>query len=128
MDEPLQGLLDTSILIELLKGRQPAKDWFSEQGRLGFTPISWMETVQGARNLREERMILKYLKRFEMVYLIEVDQAWAMQQLVAHHLKFNVGFADCLIASASQRLKVPLYTLNMKHFKPILGNLAQRPF
>lgn len=31
---------------------------------------------------------------------------------------------DCLIAAPAQRLGVPLYTRNLKHFSPLLGDLA----
>jgi hypothetical protein len=45
-----------------------------------------------------------------------------------------VGFVDtsvvidCLIAAPSHRLNVPLYTMNLKHFTPLLGALAVRPY
>lgn len=35
---------------------------------------------------------------------------------------------DCLIASVAYRLKVPLYTHNLKDMTPIIGNLAVKPY
>jgi len=35
---------------------------------------------------------------------------------------------DCLIAAAAFRLQVPLHTRNLKHFAPLLGELAQEPY
>jgi predicted nucleic acid-binding protein len=35
---------------------------------------------------------------------------------------------DALIASAAYRLRVPLFTRNLKHFQPMLGPLVQKPY
>ena len=48
--------------------------------------------------------------------------------LIGLSISHNVGSIDCLIASASHRLQLPLYTMNVKHFAPLLGGLAQKPY
>jgi predicted nucleic acid-binding protein len=53
---------------------------------------------------------------------------WAMDQQEKFALSHNVGMNDCLIASISYRLQLPLYTTNLKHFIPLLNNLAQKPY
>lgn len=70
----------------------------------------------------------KFLVNFEMVYLTEADQKWAMQRFAQYKLSHSIGHWDCLIASVSHRLSLPLYTLNLKHFSPLLGTLAVRPY
>lgn len=87
-----------------------------------------MEVMFGAKNKTKQAMAIKMLKQFEMVYLTQEDQVWAMQQLQKHHLSHNVGVPDCLIAAPSYRLQLPLYTRNLKHFIPLLGNLAHEPY
>ncbi|HEY2293134.1 MAG TPA: hypothetical protein VGM86_20725 [Thermoanaerobaculia bacterium] len=44
------AILDTSILIDLLRAFPAATGWFASLGRqrLAITPVVWMETVQGA--------------------------------------------------------------------------------
>lgn len=122
------GFIDTSIVIDLLKGKADALRWSSTQSGFAVSTLVWMETVIGAKNRAEERAITKFLQDFEIVPLSESDHYWAMSQLTLHHLSDGVGLADCLIASVCQRMQRPLYTLNMKHFAPLLGVLAQRPF
>jgi predicted nucleic acid-binding protein len=51
-----------------------------------------------------------------------------MQAGMVFTLSHGVGIMDCLIASVSYRLQVPLYTRNLKHFTPLLGALAQTPY
>ena len=51
-----------------------------------------------------------------------------MAQHVTHRLRFGVGVLDCLIAAPAFRLQLPLYTHNLKHFTPLLGDLAQKPY
>lgn len=68
------------------------------------------------------------MKRFEMIHVTSDDLDWAMQQQMTYELSHGVGMMDCLIASVSYRLQIPLYTHNLKHFMPLVGNLAQKPY
>ncbi len=122
------GLLDTSILVDVLRGYQPAEDWLATQDQLGITQIVWLELLEGAQNKMAQKESLKLLRRFELVELLPDDMAWAIKQLTSYGLSHHVGAFDCLIASVHPRLKVPLYTRNLKHFMPLIGNLALTPY
>jgi len=52
------AILDTSVLIDLLRAFPPALDGFASLGRqrISITPVVWMEMVQGRRI---ERNVLK---------------------------------------------------------------------
>jgi predicted nucleic acid-binding protein len=54
--------------------------------------------------------------------------AWATEQLLRLKVSHGVDAFDCLIAAASHRLGVALYTRNLKHFQPLLAALAQSPY
>lgn len=43
-------------------------------------------------------------------------------------LSQNVDMMDCLIAASVHRLGLPLYTRNLKHFLPLIGDLACKPY
>jgi predicted nucleic acid-binding protein len=122
------GLLDTSVAIDLLRDYDPARDWLQEQAELGVTPIVWLEIIQGADDKAAMQSAIRLLKAFEQVQMLPSDHAWAIEQATRYTLSHNVGAFDCLIAAASFRLQVPLYTGNIKHFSPLLGKLAQRPY
>ena len=122
------GLLDTTILVDILRGFPPTAVWMQTQVGLGITPPVWMELIGGAQNKSGQSHALRLLTKFEMVFLAQTDMQWAMQRLLAYKLSHSVGILDCLIAAPSYRLQLPLYTTNLKHFAPILGSLAQKPY
>ena len=123
-------LLDSAIVVDLLRNYPPALQWRSTQARsvAGITPTVWMEVIHGALNKTAQERAVKALYQFEMIYLTQTDMEWAMKQQLAHHLKSGVGINDCLIAAPAYRLQLPLYTQNLKHFTPLLGALAQKPY
>ena len=51
-----------------------------------------------------------------------------MQQLERLQFSHHIGKDDCLIASVAFRLKVPLYTHNLKDMAPMLDSLAVKPY
>lgn len=63
-----------------------------------------------------------------MISNVPDDHEWAIKQMLRYHLSHNVGAFDCLIAAPAYRLRLPLYTHNLKHFAPLLGDLARRPY
>jgi len=122
------AFVDTNILVDVLRGHPTARPWLQKQSVLGITPIAWMELVEGAENRADQRSIVRLLTQFEIVYLTEADMKWAMEQLIAYELSHGVGMMDCLIASVCHRLQTPLFTHNLKHLTPLLGDLAQKPY
>jgi predicted nucleic acid-binding protein len=126
----VNGLVDTTILVDILRGHAPAIEWGQPEKRtlLGITPMVWMELIDGSQNKATQAQAIELLTQFEMIYPAQTDIDWAMQQQIQFALSHNVGILDCLIASVTHRLQLPLYTQNLKHFTPLLGSLAQKPY
>lgn len=80
----------------------------------------------GSKKKQDDCKLL--LSRFDLVFLTESDQRWAMQQLERFRLSHGSAVNDCLIASAAFRLPVPLYTHNPKDMQPLIGSLAMQPY
>lgn len=87
-----------------------------------------MEIVTGAKNKQSLRKATKLIQRLELVAITPQDVDWALAKLIEFNLSHNIDPLDCLIASSAYRLQIPLYTRNLKHFKPLLGILAQNPY
>lgn len=121
-------LLDTSILVDLLRLYQPARQWVATQAKPGIVTVAALELIEGAENNGALRPVLKLLKDFETVPMDNLDLEWAKDNLTKFHLSHNVDAMDCLIAATSHRLQIPFYTRNMKHFVPLLGVLARKPY
>jgi len=124
------AVLDTSVLIDLLRGFQPAREWFERQGRrrIAITPVVWMETVQGARDGARRAQAIRLLRQFHVEHPTEDDNRWAMRQTARFHLSHGVQLQDAMIASVAVRLAVPLYTTNLKHFLPLPSLNTQKPY
>ncbi|MDX1993428.1 MAG: PIN domain-containing protein [bacterium] len=121
-------LVDTSVLIDALRHFQQAEQWLSTQKNLGVVSPVWLEVLDGTPNKREQLRALQLLSQFDRVDLTPADFDWAILQQTRYKLSHNVGGIDCLIAVPSHRLNVPLYTMNLKHFTPMLGALAISPY
>lgn len=121
------ALLDTSIVVDLMRKFPPADAWLKEQSGLGITRMVWLEIVEGALNRVEQQHAIRLLRDFELVEITNADAEWATIQLIAFRLSHDIDAIDCLIAATSHRLNIPLMTHNLKHFTPLLGGLAQKP-
>ena len=122
------GMLDSSIVVDLLRKYPPANNWLHSQGNLGVTRVVWWEVVQGAQDKMRQQRTLMLLSRFVLVELTALDMIWATNALIRFNLSHNVDIFDCLIAAVGNRLQLPLYTTNLKHFLPLIGSLAQSPY
>ncbi len=124
------AILDTTVLIHLFRKAQAALNWLEDQSMLwSVTPIVWMEVRVGAPNKRAQADLLKLLSGFEMIYLTSEDMAWAMQQMLIYRFSYGVGIMDCFNASVCYRLKVPIYTHNVKDYRKILpGEFVIKPY
>ncbi len=124
------AILDTSVLIDLLRAFPAATDWFAGLGRqrLAITPVVWMETIQGAVNREKRDQAIRFLRQFRIEHPTEDDNRWAMRQTARFYLSHSIHLQDAMIASVAARLAVPLYTTNLKHFQPLPTIDAKKPY
>ena len=123
------GLLDTSIVVDLIRGFPDTSAWLgSVSGSLGITHYVWLEIIEGAPNKRKLKSAMEILSDFELVETTGEDVKWAVKTLPKVNLSHNVDAMDSLIAATAYRLQIPLYTRNMKHFRPLLGEMAVKPY
>ena len=116
-------LLDTDVLIEILRGKVEAAAWLTDLGKqvIGISVLARMEILQGAHNQWEQDTLVKQLDRYPLIVLEKGDSERALKWFEAYHLSHGVGIMDCLIAASAVRLCKPLYTFNVKHYKIIPG-------
>jgi predicted nucleic acid-binding protein len=125
----VNGLLDTAIIIDLLRGYPPAVLWLQgQQQALGLSPVVWLEVLDGVTNRKDQERAVKLLGHFLRIEVMPTDFDWAIREALALRLSHNVDMMDCLIAASAHRLEVPLFTRNLKHFQPLIGPLAQQPY
>lgn len=124
----VSAILDTNILVDLSRKYQPAEIWLVSQTNLAITRMTWLEMLEGASNKEEQERAITLLNDFALVEFTVSDLDWATRELTRLRLTHHVDAFDCLIAAPCYRLQLPLFTPNLKHFRPLLGNLAQKPY
>lgn len=123
------GLVDTTVLIHLLRHYASALTWYGSQSqRLSLASMTWLEVMQGAPNKTHQARYKILLSQFELIYITANDQTWGMSQLERFQFSHHIGMNDCLIAAVAYRMQVPLYTHNLKDMSPMLGALAVQPY
>jgi len=127
----VSAFLDTNVIIDILRRKQESLDWLGKQtDPLFITPMVWMEIVAGVRNKKELQPTLDVLNFFQIIYPKEQDLDWAMhQQKRLRPIGMAIDIMDYFIASVCFRFATPLYTHNLKHFRPLLGdNFVVKPY
>jgi tRNA(fMet)-specific endonuclease VapC len=123
-------VLDTDVLIEILRGDSRAGEWLAsvESLVIGIPVIVWMEILVGARDKQEQRVFTELLAQYSILHLESGNSERARQWFEQFHLSHGVGILDCLIAAIAFGLRKPFYTFNLKHFQVIPGLDVQVPY
>ncbi|MBX3066043.1 MAG: hypothetical protein KF726_23895 [Anaerolineae bacterium] len=124
------AVADSTVIIHILRQYSPALVWINTLDQpVGVTPITWLEVMDGAGNKKAQEQAENLLRQFEMTYLTSADFDWAMRAMKQHRLRHGSHTMDCLIASVSQRLQLPLYTHNLKDMRrPLRNQLPIYPY
>ena len=113
-------LLDTNILIEILKGKQETIHKVQNLNMtLAISSISVMELYYGALNKVELNQLEKFVSLFNILQLNENISTQATKLVKMYAKSHNLDIPDSLIASTALVNKCKLFTYNVKDFKYI---------
>lgn len=120
-------LLDTCILIDVLRGREAACGFVEGLADVpSLSAITATELIAGIRDDRERRHIEKLLDAL-VLHDIDADIAILAGDYVREYgPSHGVDPVDALIAATAHLRGLPLATLNLKHF-PMFKGLG-RPY
>jgi predicted nucleic acid-binding protein len=106
----VKAVFDTTILIDLLKGREEANNEVGRYSRLAISRISWIEVLTGARNSEDQRRVENLLGYFEMVELDEPVAREAISLRQEHRIRLpdaiiwaTARFKDSLLVTRDSR-------------------------
>ncbi|MCW1967857.1 MAG: type II toxin-antitoxin system VapC family toxin [Anaerolineae bacterium] len=123
-------LIDTTILIDLLRGHAPALNWINQftfnQRFISFVTVA--ELLLGVRNKQEQQLVLRELAGYQVLYLSSAGQQWSIDVFGQLRLSAGIGFLDCLIAACAYEHSLTLATLNVKHFRVISEIKLAKPY
>lgn len=122
-------LLDTDILIDILRQYPPALIWFRNSPELLYAPgFAVMELVQGCRNKAELRHVQRLAALLPLVGPTDVDCRRALADFTQYRLSHNLGLLDSLVAAAAVGRSATLCTFNVKHFRVVPGLMLEPPY
>ncbi len=110
------AILDSSILIDCLRGREAAVRHVGSQALLATPVMAATEILVGDRNREEQDRMESFLGLCEIISPSEADALAALDLLKKRRLSHGVDWPDCQIAATALRPELAVHTLNVKHF------------
>ena len=123
-------LLDTDVMVDVLRGHPPAVAWLAGSGTvpIALPGLVAMELLQGCRNQTEQQRLEKQLLRFVFHWPSQADCQRAFRDFAAYRLSHNLGLIDSLIGQTTVGLGETLATFNVKHYAVLVGLSTIQPY
>ncbi len=124
-------LLDSDVMIDLLRQYPPAMKWFDtleDEEEIVLSGYVVMELLQGCRNKLEQVRVQRVLSAYGIVWLSPAGCDEALEVFAEYHLSHGAGLLDVLIGQTAVALEVPLYTFNQRHYEFIPGLHTVQPY
>ena len=118
-------ILDTNILIEILKNNQNTIKEVEKFDEHYISAISKMELFYGALNKKELEKLNQFIELFIIIPLNEKISNIATNLIYKYAKSHTLDIPDSLIAATSLNVDYPLLTYNKKDFKYIEGIILQ---
>ena len=118
MERALMLLLDTNILIDVLRGEALALAWLEGQQMPFISVITWIEVLVGCREGESSR-VHDWLESFPRLPLDEAIAAETVRLRQRHGLKIP----DAIILATARCSNATLATRNVKDFPLALGGV-----
>ena len=114
-------LVDTDVMIDLLREYPPAVSWLDSLGEEeiilpGFVVL---ELIQGCRNKAEQEKVEGELGTYSVAWPSSEMCNEALSVFAHYHLSHGLGILDVLIGQMAVALNLPLHTFNQKHYAAI---------
>jgi predicted nucleic acid-binding protein len=123
-------LLDTDVMIDLLRQYPPAVAWLDSLGEeeIVLPGFVIMELMQGCRNKQEQEKMEADLAAYSVAWPSPATCDAASSVFAQYHLSHGLGILDALIGQMAVALHVPLHTFNQKHYVAIPQLITIQPY
>jgi predicted nucleic acid-binding protein len=120
-------LLDTNIVIDLLRSRVAAKEWIlNTSGSLTVSTVSVAELYAGIHNQQQKNQVEQFLRSLKIIG-ISIEAAKLAGLYKGQYFKSHgTDLIDAMIAATAELHSLKLVTMNTKHF-PMFPSL-KRPY
>lgn len=123
-------ILDTDVVIDILRGYPPAVAWLESLGdeEIALPGFVVMELIQGCRDKREQKRLEQRIMSYGILWPEPEHCNHALATFANLHLVTNIGIMDVLIAQIALAADWPLCTFNEKHYSAIPGLRTVQPY
>ena len=124
-------LIDSTVLIDEQRGEARARAFLEPlltRGAALIHPVSAAEALAGVNDRRELAALDELVARFKLAHTRHTDFTAAIAYVRLFALSHRVGWPDCLIAATALRLRLPVVTVNDRHFRVLRGLSVIRPY
>ncbi len=122
-------LLDTDILVDVLRRYPPAIAWLnSRTDQVAVPGYVAMELFQGCRNKSEQERVQRVLRDFVVLWPLPDACSQALSIFADASLSHNLGILDALIGQLAVSLNLALHTFNEKHYAAIPNLKTTQPY
>ncbi len=125
-------LLDTTVLIDLSRGKSDAADFVDNERRvetdLFVSAVSAMELLVGCRDKAELRKAEKQIADFKMIQLTSAMSQQAYTLILTYTKSHGLMIPDALIAATALMESLELMSDKDRHFKMIPNLVVTRPY
>lgn len=116
-------LLDTDIMIDVLRSYPPAIEWLSSVGNesIALPGFVVMELIQGCSGKSEQNRLLISIADLEIMWPEAETRKRALETFAEYRLGHGIGIIDTLIGQMAADEGIPLHTFNIRHYRIIPG-------
>jgi len=115
-------VLDTNILIEILKGNSQIVEYLEHlDAEYYISSVTVMELYYGAFDKKELKKLQKFVALFNLLELNEAVSKIATALIFQYAKSHTLSIPDSLIAASALEKSYKLFTLNLKDFRYING-------
>lgn len=111
-------LVDTDIMVDVLRCHQPAMQWIETHPRDGLTIPGYvlLELIEGCKDKAAQGQVLSLVSKVRVVWLSADGCDRAAALFVEHRLAHGLGMMDALVAQTALDLGATLASFNQKHY------------
>ena len=122
-------LVDTDIMIDVLREFAPALVWFYNlDDEIALPGFVVMELIQGSTNKTEQVKVTSVIRRSKVVWPSSEASDKALHSYAQFHLSHQLGLLDSLIAQTAIEQRLPLHMFNTKHYRGVSLLKTIQPF
>jgi len=123
-------LLDTDIMIDLLRQHAPAVAWLTalSDEEIILPGFVVMELIQGCGSREEQEKVQKALATYAIQWPSAQACHEALDIFARYHLSHQIGMIDALIGALALSLGLVVHTFNQKHYTMIPGLNTVQPY